>query len=231
MGLRSFCHRVCGHCGISTAVQREQSFGPSGRGDLGPLMEWVAVREGHGPRGREDEATFWRARGSKVPCKGTASPKLKLAPRRPDPGREECRIFWTTCVGSFLQFFTALLFKCGLTAASRVVAFQLNTSKIREGVPPYCSAPHLGSARSAPRGAFGSVRGCPGMFRGQGTGCRLPGTLAHSPRHVAQESRPQMSAGPRWRSLGSPLAEPHEAQARGEGEQEGERKETKLFVM
>lgn len=179
MGLRSFCHRVCGHSGISTAVQREQSLGPSGRGDLGPLMEWVAVREGHGPWGREDEATFRRARGSKVPCKGTASPKLKLAPRRPDPGRGECRIFWTTCVGSFLQFFTALLFKCGLTAASRVVAFQLNTSKIREGVPPYCSAPHLGSARSAPRGAFGSVRGC------SGAGSRLPAARDAGPQPAA----------------------------------------------
>lgn len=80
----------------------------------------------------------------------------------------------------------------------------------------------------------GGVWQCPGMsgdVRGQGTGCRLPGTLAHSPRHVAQESWPQVSAGPRRRSLGSPLAEPHEAQARDEGEQEGERKETKLFVM
>lgn len=160
-------------------------------------MEWVAVREGHGPRGREDEATFWRARGSKVPCKGTASPKLKLAPRRPDPGRGKCRTFWTTCVGSFLQFFTALLFKCGLTAASRVVAFQLNTSKIREGVPPYCSAPHLGSARSAPRGAFGSVRGCPGMFGGreQAAGCQGRWPTARGMWHRRAGPRCQQGRG------------------------------------
>lgn len=185
------------------------------------------MREGHGPRGREDEATFRRARGSKVPCKGTASPKLKLAPRRPDPGRGECRIFWTTCVGSFLQFFTALLFKCGLTAASRVVAFQLNTSKIREGVPPYCSAPHLGSARSAPRGAFGSVRGCPGA------GNRLPAARDAGPQPAAcgtGEPAPDVSRAEAEEPRLTP-AEPHEAQARGEGEQEGERKETKLFVM